>query len=721
MSHETPSIPWPTPAPYARQHDYAQWEAANPGVPPPGSYLNDEFASIQEAVHDTQDRLGLIQRDDGALRNGIVTVDSVEADFLDDLLTQAGASVALITAAANTATTAANTATTAAATATAAAEDAQEALAGVDAALTILDAFSEPAQIPVVGGEEDLDYLDPNVEVTAVELFKNGAMLFAPQDYSVTVIPGGVRFALVDAALVTDKFWVRNQRVYRPAVVGAEIDAVDARVTALEALNIESRLEGLEAQVVDALTPQLAALEAVVNAVVLPTLDDHTATLAAHAADIAALEVDSADHEARITALEAGATVTVLTADDTWTVGGGGADYATLTAAFDALALVRIAPGVRLELQLTGDTAEPGGLAWSHPQSGQIVLNVNGAARIVALGGFVTAVASKATLSTSIEVTAAESSGIAGGAYYPFWLPPEDTLVLAPVATGAHSLTIKSPAGNAPGPTSPMALLALQGRITRCPIAGAATGIIPKIVPVADTGCTPTHAFVADGAHFDAGGATTTSSTGTSVVFDFTSAVANTSTTLATFVNCLGALHIIGVGAMDAANTREKLVLAGGRLTIRAAHLTAAIAGGELDYIVHSDSAVDQNAFAVYAGGQFRLSAAAGVTISRRGTASGPMFFCTEPDSRMHLQGLTVDNEAAGFSGAGLASVSGGQLTARSCTLSNPPASGNKYAFYVQNGGLVRAVGMTYGGAFATNKSNATATWSSASGQTLTN
>lgn len=71
-------MPPPVPVPIARINDYALWQSAHPNDPLPGDWVNDDFDQDAAAVNLLQARLALIQRDDGGLVNGIVTIDSVD-------------------------------------------------------------------------------------------------------------------------------------------------------------------------------------------------------------------------------------------------------------------------------------------------------------------------------------------------------------------------------------------------------------------------------------------------------------------------------------------------------------------------------------------------------------------------------------------------------------------------------------------------------------------
>ena len=73
-------IPSPLPADYDRQFDFSDFQAGNPLTPLPGIPLDNEFNAIERSLDETQSRLELIQRDDGALRNQSVGLDQLKTE-----------------------------------------------------------------------------------------------------------------------------------------------------------------------------------------------------------------------------------------------------------------------------------------------------------------------------------------------------------------------------------------------------------------------------------------------------------------------------------------------------------------------------------------------------------------------------------------------------------------------------------------------------------------
>lgn len=74
------SIPAPLPTDYDRQYSFSDWERLNPGVPYPAAGFEAEFNAIEESIDETQARLRLIQRDDGALKNNSVGLDQLTTE-----------------------------------------------------------------------------------------------------------------------------------------------------------------------------------------------------------------------------------------------------------------------------------------------------------------------------------------------------------------------------------------------------------------------------------------------------------------------------------------------------------------------------------------------------------------------------------------------------------------------------------------------------------------
>lgn len=70
------------PTPYQRQFDFTTFAANNPDTPPPAVQLDAEFNAVSSSVGQIIARLAQVQRDDGDLANGVVSLDSMSADVL---------------------------------------------------------------------------------------------------------------------------------------------------------------------------------------------------------------------------------------------------------------------------------------------------------------------------------------------------------------------------------------------------------------------------------------------------------------------------------------------------------------------------------------------------------------------------------------------------------------------------------------------------------------
>ena len=69
-----------TPAPYTRQASFSSF--ATPDAPTVGPNIEAELNAVKLSMDQTQSRLAEVQRDDGGIRNGVVTPDSLSAGTL---------------------------------------------------------------------------------------------------------------------------------------------------------------------------------------------------------------------------------------------------------------------------------------------------------------------------------------------------------------------------------------------------------------------------------------------------------------------------------------------------------------------------------------------------------------------------------------------------------------------------------------------------------------
>jgi len=134
MPDDAPSVldvPPPVPTPITRLYDYVQWQTDHPTAPLPADWIGADYDQSNDGINLLQERLALIQRDDGGLVNGVVTADSLDDSVLAVMSEAEANSVAAAEAAALSAQAAADDAAT---SATHAASSATDAATAADAA-----------------------------------------------------------------------------------------------------------------------------------------------------------------------------------------------------------------------------------------------------------------------------------------------------------------------------------------------------------------------------------------------------------------------------------------------------------------------------------------------------------------------------------------------------------------------------------------------------------
>jgi len=114
------------PARFVRNYSFNDFQSVQPNTPLPGIQVDVQLDAISDSTTQIRDAILDIRRSDGALVNGIVTTDSLEAGLLDELLATSQA-----TAAAASATAAA-----------ASAADAESSASAIDVAAGALEAAS---------------------------------------------------------------------------------------------------------------------------------------------------------------------------------------------------------------------------------------------------------------------------------------------------------------------------------------------------------------------------------------------------------------------------------------------------------------------------------------------------------------------------------------------------------------------------------------------------
>lgn len=78
------------PTKYDPSYNFSNYQASNPATPLPGSQVDIQFQALKTTTSETIDALKDIRRSDGALKNGIVTADSLASDVLNGVIGPVG-------------------------------------------------------------------------------------------------------------------------------------------------------------------------------------------------------------------------------------------------------------------------------------------------------------------------------------------------------------------------------------------------------------------------------------------------------------------------------------------------------------------------------------------------------------------------------------------------------------------------------------------------------
>src|SRR5262245_20130553 len=125
-------MPPPVPTPIERIHSFTTWQADHPNSPLPGDWVDEDVDQSNDGINLLQERLALIQRDDGGLQDGIVHAQNLDEDVVA-LISQAEANaVAAAEAAADDAEQSANNAAASAVAAASSATNAAQAATAAD-------------------------------------------------------------------------------------------------------------------------------------------------------------------------------------------------------------------------------------------------------------------------------------------------------------------------------------------------------------------------------------------------------------------------------------------------------------------------------------------------------------------------------------------------------------------------------------------------------------
>jgi hypothetical protein len=133
------------PSKYTRDYSFTDYQASNPSAPLPGLQVDAELEDVEASIGEIVDAIKNVRRSDGALKNEIVTLDSLDATVRAGVgsgaLASAEAAAASADAASDSAVAAAASATAASGSATAASGYASNALTSRNEA----DGFADDA------------------------------------------------------------------------------------------------------------------------------------------------------------------------------------------------------------------------------------------------------------------------------------------------------------------------------------------------------------------------------------------------------------------------------------------------------------------------------------------------------------------------------------------------------------------------------------------------
>lgn len=80
----------PQPTPYNRSFSFTDYQTATPSAPLPGVRVDAQLDGIEQTINEVLSNLALIQRDDGVLKDGSVTLDSISNALFVAIVAAAG-------------------------------------------------------------------------------------------------------------------------------------------------------------------------------------------------------------------------------------------------------------------------------------------------------------------------------------------------------------------------------------------------------------------------------------------------------------------------------------------------------------------------------------------------------------------------------------------------------------------------------------------------------
>lgn len=221
----------PDPSKFTPGYDYTSWQSSNPTKPLPGNKVDQDFANVATSIDEAVEAIKNVRRSDGALKNEIVTLDSldpiVRAGVGAGALASAEAAAASADAASDSAVAAAASATAADGSATAASGYASTALTYRNAA----DGFADDSAAAATLSQTARDFAALWATAASGVDVNDGVNPVGKSAYHwAQVALGAASGALPDNSVTTSK--IANLAVTRAKLATAVTDELDGKADA---------------------------------------------------------------------------------------------------------------------------------------------------------------------------------------------------------------------------------------------------------------------------------------------------------------------------------------------------------------------------------------------------------------------------------------------------------------------------------------------------------
>ena len=309
----------PAPTPPIRLFSFTDHSTNNPNAPQPGVSLDAEFNQLITSATDIIARINLIQRDDGALQNGSVTLDTLAAGLYDQIVAAVAPDLSAdILAAQNAAAAALGHASNASLSAVDAAASATSAAAASTAA--------ETAQTAAESARNAAQTSESNAAASSTGA-GNSANLATTQANTATTQADRAR----DWAIKLDFPVESGEQSAKWHAVASANSAADAETSAITAAAQRTAAEAARDAAVAAeagVAADAVAAEAAASAATSAKNDAETAELGAQAAQTAAVSARTAAETAETNAAasaasastDAGTATAQATAAEDWAI-----------------------------------------------------------------------------------------------------------------------------------------------------------------------------------------------------------------------------------------------------------------------------------------------------------------------------------------------------------------------------------------------------------------